>query len=394
MNVVVVLEHRFHSTPDGKVWTQTAFPYSFWQRYLEVFESVRVVARVRKVPSVPGDFRRADGENVSFAPVPYYVGSWQYLLKSRQVKHAVRNAVDTKDAVILRVSSQLGACLMPKLQKMGHPYAVEVVADPYDVFAPGSIKHPLRPLFRWLFTRELRHQCAIACSAAYVTKKALQQRYPCPQYSVGISDVHLPDEALVATPRPQLQEPRSLNLIYVGTMAQLYKAPDILIKAVAVCVREGLNLKLTMVGDGQYRQELKVLAATEGLEKRSSFLGQLSSGDAVRNHLDLADLFVLPSYQEGLPRAMVEAMARGLPCIGSNVGGIPELLAPEDIVPPGDVTALASKIQEVVTDPRRMAAMSARNLEKAQEYRDEMLHQLRIDFYHDVRKKTENWLNN
>ncbi len=393
MNVVVVLEHRFDSTPDGKVWTHTAFPYSFWQRYLDVFESVRVVARVREVPSVPGDFRRADGENVSFVPVPYYIGSWQYLLKSRQVKRAVRNAVNATDAVILRVSSQLAACLQPKLQKMGHPYAVEVVADPYDVFAPGSIKHPLRPFFRWSFTRELRHQCTMACSAAYVTKQALQKRYPCPQYSVGISDVHLPDEALVTTPRPQIQEPRSFNLIYVGTMAQLYKAPDILIKAVAVCVREGFELKLTMVGDGQYRRELEVLAATEGLEKRSSFLGQLSSGDAVRTYLDLADIFVLPSYQEGLPRAMVEAMARGLPCIGSNVGGIPELLAAEDIVPPGNVTALGRKIQEVVTNPQRMAAMSARNLETAQTYRDEMLHQLRIDFYRDVRKKTETWLN-
>ena len=74
MNVVVTVEQRFDSTPDGKVWTQTSFPYSFWTRYLEVFEGVRVVARVRAVPSVPSDWKRADGEGVSFIAVPYYIG--------------------------------------------------------------------------------------------------------------------------------------------------------------------------------------------------------------------------------------------------------------------------------------------------------------------------------
>jgi len=89
---------------------------------------------------------------------------------------------------------------------------------------------------------------------------------------------------------------------------------------------------------------------------------------------------------------MVEAMARGLPCIGSTVGGIPELLAPEDMVPPGDVTALANKIREVVTDPERIARMSARNLEKAKEYREEVLYERRKKFYRYVPEVTEEWL--
>lgn len=55
MNVVVALEHRFDRTPDGKVWTQVAFPHSFWMRYLEVFDRVIVVARVLEVASASGD---------------------------------------------------------------------------------------------------------------------------------------------------------------------------------------------------------------------------------------------------------------------------------------------------------------------------------------------------
>jgi glycosyltransferase involved in cell wall biosynthesis len=392
MNVVVALEHRFEQTPDGRVWTQTTFTHSFWKRYLDVFDHVRVVARVREVPSVPPDWKCANGEGVSFAEVPYYIGPWQYLQRLHQVHHAAQNAVDIHDAVILRVSSQIASCVLPVLRKMGHPYAIEVVADPYDVFAPGSVRHPLRPFFRWLFPLQLRRTCAEACAAAYVTKQALQRRYPCSSYCAGISDVDLPEKRLVCKPRTFLEQTDMLTLIFVGTLAQLYKAPDVLIKAVAVCVREGLNLKLIMVGDGKHRTELEAQAAALGLRERVYFRGLLPAGDAVSTQLDQADLFVLPSYQEGLPRAMIEAMARAMPVIGSTVGGIPELLASEDMVLPGDVSALARKIREVVTDQERMARMSARNLEKAKEYTDEVLHEQRTAFYRYVRERTQKWL--
>jgi glycosyltransferase involved in cell wall biosynthesis len=89
---------------------------------------------------------------------------------------------------------------------------------------------------------------------------------------------------------------------------------------------------------------------------------------------------------------MIEAMARGLPCIGSSVGGIPELLPPEDMVPPADVPSLARKIREVLADPARMARMSARNLEKSRQYEEQTLHERRTVFYRYVRERTEAWL--
>lgn len=367
------------------------FAHSYWVRYLDVFDQVRVVARVREVPNVPSDWIHANGEGVSFAAVPHFIGLWQYLRRAQQVKRAVRNAVGANDAVILYASSQIANCIEPRLRQTGHPYSVYVIADPYDVFAPGSVKHPLSPFFRWWFPRQLQRQCASACAAAYITEHALQRRYPpAPDtFSIHFSMAELPDTAFVSAPRSPGQGMRTFTLIIVGTLAQLYKAPDVLIDGVAACVREGLDLKLILVGDGKHRTELEARAAALGLEDRICFRGQLTTGNAVRAQLDQSDLFVLPSHQEGLPRAMIEAMARGLPCIGSTVGGFPELLPPEDMVPPGDVAALARKIREVVTNPERMARMSARNLEKAKEYRDEVLCEQRSVFYRYLRGKTE-----
>ena len=392
MKVVVSLEYRFDRTPDGRVWTQTTFPYSFWMRYLEVFDSVLVVARVGDVPTLPTDWKQADGEQVSFATIPYYIGPWQYLLKAWQVQQAAKNSVGNRDAVILRVGSTIASHIQPMLRQTGHPYAVEVVADPYDVFAPGSVNSPLRPFLRWYSPRQLRHQCLEASAAAYVTQDALQKRYPCLNFSIGVSDVELGEETFVTQPRYYQEKIAPFTLIFVGTMAQLYKAPDVLINAVAVCVRDGLDIQLILIGNGQYREKLEAQAQALGIGKRVIFLGQLQAGEVVKSQLDKADVFILPSHQEGLPRAMIEAMARALPCIGSTVGGIPELLQHEDLVPPGDAAALASKIREVVTDPERMARMSARNLNKAKEYTDEVLRSKRNAFYSNVREQTEAWI--
>ncbi|MBX9680317.1 MAG: glycosyltransferase family 4 protein [Gemmataceae bacterium] len=393
MNVVVTSEHRFQQTPDGAVWTQTQLARRSWDPYLQVFDRVRVMARVQPVErQTEGWIRADDGDRVAFAPIPYYVGPWQYLLKRGAVRRAARNAIGAGDAVILKVPSTLAQAVIPKLRSEGRPLFVEVVGDPYDVFAPGASKHPLAPFFRWMFPRQLRQVCREATGAAYVTRAALQRRYPCPQRETGVSDVEIPDEALVPQGRPAKPGQQRFSAMFLGTLAQLYKAPDVLIDAINLARKAGVEIDLVLVGDGQFRPQLLAQAERLGIADHVHFRGQLVAGGAVREELDRADLFILPSHQEGLPRAMVEAMARGLPCIGSTVGGIPELLPPEDMVPPGDAHALAAKIREVVSDPNRLAAMSARNLETARTYAAERLAGIRREFFEMVRAKTESWL--
>ena len=221
--------------------------------------------------------------------------------------------------------------------------------------------------------------------------------------NTGVSDVDLPGEAVLSETcgihnsegnvksvrKPKQNGP--YQLVTVGSLAQLYKGTDVLIEAVARCVRAGLDLTAVIVGDGKYRPNLMAKAERSGLASRIRFTGQVTAGDPVRRILDSSDLFVLPSRTEGLPRALIEAMARGLPCIASAVGGIPELLDASELVPAGDPVALATKIQQVLIDPSRMDAMSRRNLAGAQEYLDSVLAERRRRFYEYVRDFTERW---
>ncbi len=393
MRLCVTVENRFKRTPDGAVWTITPFPYSFWLRYLDVFDEVCIIARGENTSAISTDWKRVDGKHVSFAPVPHYLGPWQYLSQAKSVRQAVIGAVKPEDAVIFRVPSNLASCVQPLLHRVTHPYGVEVVGDPYDVFSPGGVKHPLRIFFRWWFSQRLRRQCQEACALSYVTAHSLQKRYPPgPQaFTTSYSSIQLEPSAFVSTAKKPERCCAWFSLVFVGSLAQMYKAPDVLIDATARCVQQyQLNVEVVIIGDGKYRQELEARACTSGLEEHIKFLGEFPDPQSVQVALDKADLFVLPSRHEGLPRAMIEAMARGLPCIGSSVGGIPELLSAEDMVPPGDVDALARKIREVLTSPERMGRMAARNLEKAKEYRSDLLQRRRIQFYRYLRNQMEN----
>ena len=142
MNLLVALDHRFERTPDGAVWSWF-FDYAFWGRFLEVFGEIRVLARVRDMNDASAIARRSDGERVVFVPVPFYWGPAQYLRRSRAVRAAIRAAVRREDAILVR-SGQIGNCLARILREDGHPYGMEVIGDPYDVFAPGASRHPLR----------------------------------------------------------------------------------------------------------------------------------------------------------------------------------------------------------------------------------------------------------
>src|SRR5204862_5883970 len=128
-----------------------------------------------------------------------------------------------------------------------YPYGMNVVGDPYDAFAPGVVEHPLRPFWRWWYARQLKHQCAYAVGAAYVTAHYLQRRYPCPTYMTSYSDVELGDNAFVDAPRPMHPSPRPFRLITIASLAQLYKAPDVMIQAIAICRRDGLDVELIVV---------------------------------------------------------------------------------------------------------------------------------------------------
>lgn len=391
MKLTLLFDHRFYADSAGTVYSRNNYDYNlFAQRYLTVFEQVDILARLARDTSGAWRGPATEGPGVHVVSLGNWTGPLALASKLPAVQRRISAAVNKRSAVIMIAPGMVGTLGYPLLRMRRYPYGIEVVGDPFDAFAPGVSRHPMRSAIRSFTSRVLRLQCANAVSATYVTERYLQQRYP-PNpraFSTNSSDV-----AMVFVDALPAVDPdaTAFTIVHVGTMSQSYKAQDIIIQALARCVKQGIDVRLALVGDGQQRAELAMLAKACGVVDRVTFCGQLPPGVAVRQELDRADLFVMPSRTEGLPRAMLEAMARGLPCIGTRVGGIPELLDEEQLVPVDDIEALAQKIQALLNDPPRRMALAARNLAVAMQYRPKIMQARREAFYTDLKDKTVIW---
>jgi glycosyltransferase involved in cell wall biosynthesis len=403
VRLVVTTEEHLSRCAGTQIHCGGPSKYASWARYLEAFDEVVVVARVAQESRPRPEQARADGPCVSFWPLPDFHGPWQYLHQFGELRKQVRAAVASCDAYILRVPGLVSRLVWCEIQRVGKTCALEVVADPWDGLGPGTSPSISRPFFRRAAARQMKRMCQTAAAIHYVTEDALQHRYPPGEnaYAVGFSDVVLDAafasaDAVEARLRRLDELPVSgkagtkrLRIGFLGSMSSLYKAPDVLLRAAFLCRQRGLDFELAIAGEGRCRGPMQALALRLGIADRVQFLGQLPFGDSVFRFLDSVDLFVMPSRAEGLPRAMLEAMARGCPCIGSDVGGIPELLVAEDLAPAGDAQALARKIMQVAVYPKRLKAMSVRNLERAARFTPEKLRAGYRDFCSVVRIRSE-----
>jgi glycosyltransferase involved in cell wall biosynthesis len=134
-----------------------------------------------------------------------------------------------------------------------------------------------------------------------------------------------------------------------------YKGHRFLLEAAALLRTRGLDVTLALAGDGVERPALEKLAADRGLNVR--FLGTRTD---VPRLLARVDAVVLPSLSEGLPNAVMEAMAAGCPIVATDVGGTGELLHDRGIlVPPSDAAAIADGLQLLLTDREQAARLAA-----------------------------------
>lgn len=382
--VHVVLEGEFWRDSDGTVWGAGGFGDAFWQRYLAVFTRVVVVSRFgRGAP--PPHLAPSRDPRVAFVPLPFYRGAAGFASVGPAMWRLLREVARADGSCILRAPGAAGTLVGLLRGAARRPFGVELVGDPAEVTASLPLGWA-RPLIRAAWVSSTRRIVRDAVAVSYVTSQTLQARYPAgaERPSFAISSVMLDDDDFAPAPRRYVPGAAPARLLFCGTLSRLYKGPDVLIRSVARSVRQGLDVEATIIGDGIHRSRLEALCAAEGVAPRIRFLGQRPRADVFRE-LDRSDLFVLPSRTEGLPRAMIEAMARGLPCLGSRVGGIVELLDERALVPAGDADALAGRIAAWLRDPPLMAAMAQRNLDAARAFGARELEPRRTLFYESVR---------
>lgn len=174
------------------------------------------------------------------------------------------------------------------------------------------------------------------------------------------------DEAFLG-PEPAAM-PATRRLVSIGRLCE-QKGQLLLVEAMARLHRDGRKVELVLIGDGALRCEIEAAILRNGLEKHVRILGWADEA-TIRRTLDESCAFVLPSFAEGLPVVIMEAMARARPVLSTFVAGIPELVVPGRngwLVPAGSVEALVDGVRKILDTPlEQLIEMGLRGREDVQ----------------------------
>lgn len=297
---------------------------SFFDRFtanLRDGEKLNIYMRQKQItdPSVIPSLMEVSTDKITFHEMPSF---WN-ILNWPKIVRIIKQVIDNSDFSYLRAEGIYGSLAGFFCIRKHVKYMTIMPADPeVGLKEHGIIGH----IVSFFHVKLVKYVVKRADYAYYVTQSYLQKKYPSDGVVLGCSDVQLEpidDEILDRRLKKIEAHKEKLVLGTAGALLPMIKGQDLVLKAIAQ-VRNAIDVEYHLVGMGN-SEEIISIAKNEGVEDLLFIEGTLPHGEVFK-WMDNIDIYIQPSRTEGLPRAVVEAMSRALPCIGSEVGGIPELL--------------------------------------------------------------------
>jgi glycosyltransferase involved in cell wall biosynthesis len=380
-------DHIFFKYNNG-YYTSGSLNGNVLKRYIEPFGKIRLVTRQKEVASIKDGIAPSSIPNTEFVEVPDFKSIrtiFNYFKARKIIKSEVKNA----EYIILRTSS-VANIAASYARKYNKPYLVEVVGCAWDgnwnYSLLGKIIAPLSYLLQKKTVRNADY-------AVYVTNEYLQKKYPNNGKTTHCSDVNLTDfnDNILKERIRKIQNISDEDRIIIGTTAAIdvkYKGQQYVIKALGELKKRGnIRYEYQLVGNGDPTY-LKKMADKYNVSDQVKFLGVMAH-DKVFEWLDSVDIYVQPSRQEGLPRALIEAMSRGLPALGARTAGIPELLDSRFIF-----SNTRNNINEICfilnsLDKNVLVEQAVRNFEEAKNYDKSIIETRRQNFFREFIKESK-----
>jgi glycosyltransferase involved in cell wall biosynthesis len=372
---------------DGNAYPQN-FTEDVLSRYYAIADEITLLVRTRIINPNIAKLPKANMEKLRIVSSPN-LNSINGIFTGRiNAKKIIRNELLNCDFLIARLPSQIGSLAIEMAIKYNKPYLIELVGCPWDAYWNHSLKGKVIAPFMWHATKKTVKN---APYVLYVTNEFLQRRYPNTGRTINCSNVALPtlDESVLDARLHKIKQMTKYKPIVLGTTAAVdvrYKGQEYVIHAIAELNKQGYNFEYRLVGGGD-KARLQSIAEKYGVADKVIFEGSIPH-ERVFDYLDSIDIYVQPSKTEGLPRALIEAMSRGCPCIGSNAGGIPELLDNMFIFSSGNVKELANIL--VSLDTEKMIKQAKRNFDFSKGYAKEIIEKRRKEFFQEFAESVKN----
>lgn len=301
----------------------------------------------------------------------------------KENERIIEQEVLRSDLCVVHVPSFIGDMVARIAKKYHKPCLNVVVGCAWDAYWNYSLVGKLVAPFRYLSLRRIQSDAAYSI---YVTNEFLQRRYPTKGYAISCSNVNIATGAEIAL-RKRLEKISGregmLKMATVAAVDVRYKGQEYAIKALRILKDRGIDIEYHLVGSGD-NSFLRSLADKYGVGDQVVFHGMIPHSQ-VLPFLDEMDLYIQPSKQEGLPRALIEAMSRGCFSLGSQTAGIPELLDKEHIFRRGNVDDIVRILSRIDKDMLKEQAL--RNFEAAKQYDWDILNKRRCEFMDMFKKR-------
>ena len=379
---------KIKTDEDGNLYTDGSYNQKVWEIYLQVFDQITLIMRkdehIYTTEEANSRFNIIPSDKIDVAYIPDTRRSINSVFSKKlkyEVYHTIENSIVQADAIIIRLPGTYKAVSLAK--KCNKTCLVEVVGCPFDSLWNYSFKGKALALSSY---RKMKKALKNADYAIYVTEHFLQNRYPTNGISIGCSDVQINEvpEMEVNSRIADISNSQKKKLI-IGTAAGIgvrYKGQQYIIQALKILKDKGVEefeYQIAGNGDSSYLLEQ---ARKYNVEDKIVFVGSIPH-DKIFDWYKSIDIYAQPSKQEGLPRALVEAMSCGTPCIGSNAGGIPELLPKEVIFKKGKVNELSEILLKMMDNEFRNS-VATQCYDRSKDYDLDVLTKKRIDFMKDV----------
>lgn len=365
-----------------------------FERYFKVASQLELVIRTRNVNTKTGvkKMGKISNPNIHVTECPNLSSIKGLFNNKKKAKEIIEKSIKQADLIFIRVPSVIGTLSIDIAKKLKKKYLVEVVGCPWDAYWNYSFKGKIVAPFA---TYMMKSRVKSAPFVLYVTNEFLQTRYPTNGKQINCSNVELAkNEKNILDSRMERIKNYSTTYIYkIGTAAGLdvlYKGQQYVIQAIAELKKEGIiNIEYELIGGGNGFY-LKKLARKLGVEEQVKILGQMPH-DAVFSWLDELDIYAQPSRQEGLPRSVIEAMSRALPCIGAKTAGIPELLSKECIFSnsSNEIQEICLILKKMINSPNKMKKYAKQNYLESKKYTRETLVNRRTIFFAEYKRAVE-----
>ena len=350
------------------------------QRYLSLGDSITYIMRLKVISdSERNKYSLIKNENFSFVEIPNFL-SISKLFNRRKAIKIIKEGVNNHDIIVARLPSAAGAIAVEYARSINKPILIEMVACVYDALWNYDWRGKLLANYK---LKKYQNILKNSSHVIYVTNEFLQKRYPTKGKSIGCSDVVLNDIDFTILEKRLLKIDNLQEELILGTVAAIdvpYKGQADVINVLAKYKKN--KIKYNIVGQGN-SSKLQNLVEKNQLQNQVAILGSLSH-DKVFEFIDSIDLYIQPSKQEGLPRAVIEAMSRACPVIGSNIAGIPELINKAALFEAGNLDAIGKLFSNI--DKEVLKKWAEENFEKAQEFKKEILDDKRMQFYNQFKR--------